>query len=228
MSKILRRGGYALGAVVLTSPRSTALPINTSTSSRLPPIRHPHGYTPISRLARVWRRASRIRRCPEGIDGKGIVPLQLGGRVTLSLASWARRTIRCRSTTTTRWSRYVRWPRCCPTLSTTSSPPAARHLQLSHYGPNTHIPSASTRFCSAASLNVQDALGYTLVRQFIEHPRFGPWTDTEAGADQNFNEYDHAPVLVFKNTGNLSADAITNVLTNNGRIQDPSSARSPL
>jgi len=54
-----------------------------------------------------------------------------------------------------------------------------------------------------SGIRIQDPLGYTLIQQFVEHPQLGPWTDTEEGADQNFNEYDHPPVLIFKNTGNL-------------------------
>src|SRR5581483_7179577 len=60
---------------------------------------------------------------------------------------------------------------------------------------------------------VQDPLGYTLVARFVSHPRLGPWTFMEAGADQDFNEYDHPPSLIFQNTGHLSAAAIVDVLT---------------
>lgn len=70
-------------------------------------------------------------------------------------------------------------------------------------------------------IGVQDALGYTMVARFVEHPRLGPWTDTEEGANQNFNEYDHPPVEIWQNTGHFSSSQIQQVLTDNGRIQDP-------
>ncbi len=73
-----------------------------------------------------------------------------------------------------------------------------------------------------SKLNVQDPLGYTMVARFVEHPRLGPWTDTEQGVNQNFDEYDHPQIEIFQNTGNLTADRLITVLTDNGRILDPS------
>ena len=70
-------------------------------------------------------------------------------------------------------------------------------------------------------LHVQDPLGYTMVARFVEHPQLGPWTDTEQGVNQNFDEYDHPQIEVFENTGNLSINQIVAVITDNGRIQDP-------
>ncbi len=72
-----------------------------------------------------------------------------------------------------------------------------------------------------SALNAQDSLGYTMVAQFVEHPQLGPWTDTEQGVNQNFDEYDHPQIEIFKNTGRLSTDEILAALTDHGRIQDP-------
>ncbi|HWE62164.1 MAG TPA: glycosyltransferase family 39 protein, partial [Chloroflexota bacterium] len=73
----------------------------------------------------------------------------------------------------------------------------------------------------------QDPLGYTLIKTFIEHPQLGPWTDTEQGANQNFDEYDHPPVSIFKNTGHHSADAIVGVLDNQGLLAVPITMATP-
>jgi YYY domain-containing protein len=74
---------------------------------------------------------------------------------------------------------------------------------------------------------VQDPLGFTLVHAFIVHPQLGPWTFTQAGANQNFDEYDHPPVYIFRNTGHLAANQIENVLTINGAVQPPSGVAQP-
>ena len=71
---------------------------------------------------------------------------------------------------------------------------------------------------------VQDPLGFTQVASFAEHPQLGRWVFQDYAANQNFNEYDHPPVWIFANTGHLSADALTAVLTDHGRIPDPSLA----
>ena len=65
-------------------------------------------------------------------------------------------------------------------------------------------------------------LGFTLVYHTDVTPRLGPWSLNESGANQNFNEYDHPPVWIFKNTGNLSPTALINDLTANGTIGPPS------
>jgi len=74
---------------------------------------------------------------------------------------------------------------------------------------------------------VQDALGFTLVYHAVEHPQLGPWTDTEQGSDQNFNEYDHPPVWIFENTGKLSGAQIIAVMTDHWKIADPTVPPSP-
>jgi YYY domain-containing protein len=73
----------------------------------------------------------------------------------------------------------------------------------------------------------RDPLGYTLVKTFIVHPQLGPWTDTEQGANQNFDEYDHPPVYIFENTGHLDAAAMLNVLDEGGALAPSASALAP-
>lgn len=73
----------------------------------------------------------------------------------------------------------------------------------------------------------QDALGYTLVARFVEHPQLGPWTFTEQGANQNFNEYDHPPVYIFRNTGHLGAGAIVTALAGSGGFASSASIVTP-
>ncbi|HVA88411.1 MAG TPA: DUF2298 domain-containing protein, partial [Chloroflexota bacterium] len=65
-------------------------------------------------------------------------------------------------------------------------------------------------------------LGFTLAYSSHVTPKLGPWSLDESGANQNFNEYDHPPVWIFKNTGNLSPTALMNELTANGTIGPPS------
>ncbi len=69
---------------------------------------------------------------------------------------------------------------------------------------------------------VQDALGFTLVYHVTEHAQLGPWTDTEDGVSEDFDEYDHPAVWIFQNTGQLSATQIVRAITDDGHIPDPS------
>jgi YYY domain-containing protein len=100
---------------------------------------------------------------------------------------------------------------------------SARAIEtFQHYGDKYPYMQRFYALLLGSKLGVQDPLGYTLQAHIVEHPQLGPWTFTEAGANQNYNEYDHPPVWIFKNTGNLSATAITGVITDHGRITDPS------
>lgn len=79
----------------------------------------------------------------------------------------------------------------------------------------------------ASGVGKQDALGYTLVAYFSEHPTLGPWTFDDYGANQNFNEYDHPPVWIFKNTGHLGPIAIGAAITGGGRVPPPAQNATP-
>jgi YYY domain-containing protein len=76
-------------------------------------------------------------------------------------------------------------------------------------------------------LGAQDAMGFTLVAFFSEHPQLGPWIDDDYSANQNFNEYDHPPVYIFKNTGHFSSAQIADAITVNNTIQPPSQFAIP-
>ena len=75
---------------------------------------------------------------------------------------------------------------------------------------------------ASARQDVQGPLGYTLVRSFAEHPQLGPWTFEDYSSNQNFNEYDHPPVWIFRNTGNLPAYQLAQAITGSGLLLPPS------
>jgi YYY domain-containing protein len=228
VSRILRGAGYALGAVVLAltviygiayqhiySQPLTANQASTWIYAHIPPD---------SRVAESQPDTS----LPEGIDGKD-----------QSLYRWAGNVMQISGIMSTSANPLPLYDDDS-LLKVRSMANVLSHAQyyieptqraiasFANYGSKYPYTQRLYKILLGSGLNVPDALGYTLVAQFIEHPQFGPWTDTELGADQNFNEYDHAPVLIFKNTGNLSANAITNVLTENGYIQDPTVGALPL
>ncbi len=67
----------------------------------------------------------------------------------------------------------------------------------------------------------ENGLGYSTVATFAVHPELGPWVDDERNVHETATEPDHPTVMVLANTGRLSAAAIAEVLTDHGRIGDP-------
>lgn len=51
-------------------------------------------------------------------------------------------------------------------------------------------------------------LGYTRVAEFTAYPRLGPLAIPDDHADESFTVYDHPHVVIFANTGRLSADTL--------------------
>ncbi len=70
-------------------------------------------------------------------------------------------------------------------------------------------------------------LGFTIEYRSNVVPSLGPWTLDESGANQNFNEYDHPPVWIFKNTGHLPSTALAAKITAGGAIAPPAVSAAP-
>ncbi|MGH2343937.1 MAG: ArnT family glycosyltransferase, partial [Chloroflexota bacterium] len=70
-------------------------------------------------------------------------------------------------------------------------------------------------------------LGFTIEYHSNVVPSLGPWSLDESGANQNFNEYDHPPVWIFKNTGRLSSAVLVQKLTAGGALAPPAISAVP-
>lgn len=56
-------------------------------------------------------------------------------------------------------------------------------------------------------------LGYKKVAQFTSYPRLGPFIINDDSSEETFQVYEHPKVLVFQNTGHLTAREISQVLS---------------
>src|SRR5205823_5245222 len=72
-----------------------------------------------------------------------------------------------------------------------------------------------------------DPLGFRLVKYFSNHPHLFGITLDDYPADQNFSEYDHPPVWIFKRVRAVSPAQTAALITDNGRVGDVAQVAVP-